>query len=121
MKTSPIRSIAATSLANIIAIYYAIGGIATIIASAIDKPSKLSAPLGLLFPYLSLKINLTYAQSDNVFSVVVQTLVFTIIYGVSGWLTGYVGATIYNLLARYFGLRLRGTVDTVSPTVVTLG
>jgi hypothetical protein len=79
MKDSPIRSIAESWLANIIAIYYAIGGIATIIASAIDKPSKLSAPWGLLFPYLRLKINLRYAQSDNVFSIAVQTLVFTIV------------------------------------------
>jgi hypothetical protein len=121
MKTSPIRSIAGTSLANIIAIYYAIGGFATIIASVIDKSSKLSAPLGLLFPYLSLKINLTYARSDNVFSIAVHMLVCTIVYGVSGWLTGYVGATVYNLLARIFGLRLRGTVDAVSLAGVTLG
>lgn len=109
MKLLPIRSIGVFSLANFAAAYCALAGVLTTAVQMLDKPNKFSAPLGILFPLLNLK--LTYLRPESAVGNVLQLLLFMAVYGFSGWLTGLAGATAYNLLSKYFNVHIKGCVD----------
>jgi len=109
MKLLPIRSVGVFSLANFAAAYCALAGVITTAVQMLDKPNKLSVPLGILFPLLHLK--LTYLRPESAAGNILQLLLFMAVYGLSGWLTGLVGATAYNLLSKYFNVYIKGCVD----------
>ena len=109
MKLLPIRSIGVFSLANYAAAYFALVGIITTAAQMLDEPDKFSVPLGILFPLLHLK--LTYLRSESAAGNILQLLFFMAVYGLSGWLTGLVGATAYNVLSKYLNVYIKGCVD----------
>ncbi len=116
MKALPVRSLQVTTLANIVAVYYGCAGAITTIVYMVQQQDKFSAPLGLLLPFINLKISLTYDPPSSLFQYAFLLSVFSVSYAFTGWLSGSTIGLLYNLLAKYFGIQVKGNFE---PPLVT--
>jgi hypothetical protein len=48
--------------------------------------------------------------------IVSQVFFCTILYAITGWISGFIGALVYNLIARRFNVCMEGTFDTEPPS-----
>jgi len=111
MGLTRILSINSMSLARITAVYYSLVGAITILVYVFEQQEKVSAPLGLLLPYFSIKINLTFDRAESTTGTALQILFFMMVYGISGWISGIVVSVFYNLLSKYLGIQIKGSAD----------
>ena len=78
-------------------------------------PGSLAKILGLIYAFIGLLIGLfvllvsIFASSpevkemDFVFLGTAAPIVLPLVYGIMGWICGYIGAWIYNLVAKSMG------------------
>lgn len=111
----PITHISPKSVARLAAIYYAFGGLLTLVVDLAIGMERLKVPVGLFTLFLGLKLDFSYHRALWVPGIVSQVLFSTILYAITGWISGFIGALVYNLIARRLNVRVEGTFD-VEPT-----
>src|SRR5262249_20285812 len=108
--TTTITKVAPLSLAKVFCLYYTFWGLVFSLVTLFSQNSAFFAPLGFWTLFLAAKINFIFHPQDNFLSRLGFALWTVPLYAVTGWVTGLIGATIYNLCSRYFGLQARGVV-----------
>lgn len=111
---TPIKKLSPVSLAKVSAIYYAVGGLLTLVIDLAAGMEVLKVPLGFLTLFLGLKIDFTYHRALWMPGVISQLFFSTILYALTGWVTGFLGALIYNFVSDRFNVRIKGTTDLTS-------
>ena len=111
---APIQKVSPGSLARAFCIYYLFWGFVFGIVYLFQGHPSVNAPLGFVTLFLSLKLNLTFYAQDNLlskFGFAIWSLPF---YAASGWVTGFLGAYLYNWCSSFLGLRICGeyTIET---------
>ncbi len=87
-----IRRLSATSLAQVAAIDYALGGLLAFLinlAMAVDKPT---VPLGFFTLFSGLKLKFTFSLAQWIPAILVQLFFSTILYALTGWVSGFLSA-----------------------------
>jgi len=110
-KMYPIGAVSALSLARMIALYYALAGLFSVLVYVVTDANEFKAPLGFLIPFLSARLTFGYHRAHSFAGVVWQVLSFTLLCGLSGWLSGFLGGFAYNFISKYFGFQVEGVVD----------
>jgi hypothetical protein len=113
---APIRRVSAMSLARVAAIYYAVGGLLTLITDLALGMERLTVPLGFFTLFLGLKLNFTYHRALWIPGIVSQLFFSTILYALTGWVSGFFSAIAYNFVSQHFDVRIRGAIDAHSPS-----
>jgi len=106
-----IRQISPVSLAKVAAIYYALGGLLTLIIDLAIGMEKLTVPLGFFTLFLGLKLNFTYSRALWIPGILSQLFFSTILYALTGWVSGFLSAIAYNFVSRHLNVRIKGAVD----------
>jgi hypothetical protein len=106
-----IRQVSAMSLARVAAVYYALGGLLTLIIDLAIGMEKLTVPLGFFTLFLGLKLNFTYSRALWIPGIVSQLFFSTILYALTGWVSGFLSAIAYNFVSRHFNVRIKGAID----------
>jgi hypothetical protein len=114
MKTfrAPIESVDLLSVARITGLYYCIAGWLGSLTYLFTDSEKVYAPLGFLIPVLGAKLDFTWARPKSFLGLLLTVMIVTILYAVTGWLSGLVCGTCYNLFSRRLGMQINGSVDT---------
>jgi len=118
----PIKSIAPLPVACIGAAYYS--AIALLIGPvyAFTDLKSVYAPLGFLIPLLSAKIDFTFGKPESHLGLILVIVVAAVLYGATGWLSGFACAVLYNFMSKHFQIRIDGEIDPEefpSPTSIT--
>ena len=79
-----IRQVSAMSLARVAAIYYALGGLLTLIVDLAMGMEKLTVPFGFFTLFLGLKLNFTYSRALWIPGILSQLFFSTILYALTG-------------------------------------
>ena len=110
-KMYPIGTVSALSLARIIALYYTLAGLFSVLVYVATDANEFTASLGFLIPFLSAKLSFGYHRAHGFAGIAWQILSFTLLYGLSGWLSGFLGGVAYNFISKYFGFQVEGVMD----------
>ncbi len=102
------------SLARVAAIYYALGGLLTLIVDLAMGMEKLTVPFGFFTLFLGLKLNFTYSRALWIPGILSQLFFSTILYALTGWVSGFLSAIAYNFVSRHLNVRINGVVETHS-------
>lgn len=119
-KMYPIGAVSAPSLAKIIGLYYALAGLFSVLVYVVTDTSEFTASLGFLIPFLSAKLTFGYHRAQAFAGILWQILSFTFLYGLSGWLSGFLGGVAYNILSKHFGFQVEGVLDPQPSTTQAL-
>jgi hypothetical protein len=65
------------------------------------------APLGFWTSFLAAKLDIAFHAHTNMLSGISLTFWATVCFAVTGWVSGLIGAFIYDLGSRVFGLQLQ--------------
>ena len=103
---TPIKKISPGSLAKAFCVYYLFWGFIFGIAYLFQGHLSVYAPLGFVTLFLSVKLNLVFFAQDNFLSKLGFAIWALPFYAASGWLTGFLGAYLYNGCSSYLGLRI---------------
>src|SRR4051812_10865028 len=95
-----IRHINPMSAARFFLIAYGLVGAFASIQSALSNADTVYAPLGIASHYAWLKLDLHINLAPPYFHTIFLAI---FAYAVSGWISGFVFAYIYNLIAKYVG------------------
>ena len=87
-----IISINMLSAGNLLFIVYGVWGIVYLFFAQHTRTDAVVAPLGLILPKLSFTLNFSLGKGYR--------LLAPLIYAVTGWITGFAFAGLYNVLAR---------------------
>jgi hypothetical protein len=109
-----IRRVSPTSLARVAAVYYALGGLLVLIIDLAIGMEKLTVPLGFVTLFLGLKIDFTYHRALWIPGIVSQLFFSTILYALTGWVSGFLTAIAYNFMSQHFNVRIKGAIDVSS-------
>lgn len=82
----PVRSLALLSSGKIFAFYYSLWGLVTALVFAFTHLERWELPLGFLVPFLSAKLDWYLMRSKSLPGLVVQVLLITLTYTLTGWL-----------------------------------
>jgi hypothetical protein len=107
----PIGVVSAVSLAKIGAAYYALIGALMLVFDAVKGTPVLGAPFGFLVPLLHLTMNLNFHRASWVPGIFSQVFLLTILYTLTGWLSGLACGVVYNFISRHLGMRINGGAD----------
>ena len=119
-KMCPIGAVSALSLARIIAFYYALAGLFSVLVYIFTDAGEFTASLGFLIPFLSTKLSFGYHRANGLGGIAWQILSFTLLYGLSGWLSGFLGGVAYNFISKHFGFQVQGVMDSQPSSAHTL-
>jgi hypothetical protein len=107
-ESAPIARFSPLSLAKVFSIYYAFWGFFSgLIYWFVDKDTWY-APLGVWTLFVAAKLDFNFHPQANSGSKIVYTFWMAALFAGSGWVSGLLGAVIYNLCSNYFGLRIEG-------------
>jgi hypothetical protein len=109
-----IRRVSLTSLARVAAVYYALGGLLVLLTDLALGMEKLSVPLGFVTLFLGLKSDFSYHRALWIPGIVSQLSFATILYAVTGWVSGFISAIAYDFVAKHFNLRIKGAINVSS-------
>jgi hypothetical protein len=109
---APIESVDILSVARITAIYYCAAGWLGSLAYIFTDLEKIYAPLGFLIPVLGAKIDFTWARPKRPVGLLATIIFVTILYALTGWLSGLICGFSYNLFSKRMGMQINGSVDT---------
>jgi hypothetical protein len=113
MKTfrAPIESVDVLSVARIIGIYYCVAAWLGSLVYIFTDFDKVYAPLGFLIPVLGAKIDFTWARPKSSVGLLLSIVIVTILYAVTGWLSGLICGFSYNMFSKRLGIQVNGSVD----------
>ena len=114
-----IKKLSPWSLGKVFCIYYFFWGITFGIVYLFQGQPSIYAPLGFVTLFLSVKLNLRLYAQDNLLSKLGFAFWSLPCYAVSGWLTGFLGAFLYNWGSRFLQLRIYGESSTEPPADVS--
>jgi hypothetical protein len=112
----PIHKLIPLSVAKICASYYGFWGLVTACIYLIKSQDVWYAPLGVWTMFYFAKINLILTPEHNILAKSGDLFWLTLMYTVTGWLSGLVLAVIYNLCSNFLGLQLMATIREQSDT-----
>ena len=104
---APIQRVSPSSLAKVFCIYYLFCGFTFGIAYLFQGHPSVYAPLGFVTLFLSVRLNLVFYPQDNFLSKLGYAIWSLPCYGISGWLTGFLGAFLYNWCSSFLGLQIQ--------------
>lgn len=118
-KMSPIGAVSALSLAKLIRLYYALAGLFSVLIYVFADAKEFTASLGFLIPFLSAKLSFGYHRAHSFAGILWQILSFTLLYALSGWLSGFLAGVAYNFISKHLGLQVEGVTDSQPSPVHT--
>lgn len=98
-----IISVRVEPVARIFASVYAVFGLIAWITYAVGTADSFTLPFGILGPLFHLNLNLHLARSREVLYNTFLCVSSVLAYGLSGWITGLVGAFCFNVTAKRTG------------------
>jgi hypothetical protein len=98
-----IVSVKVEPVARILAIAYAFFGICAFITYAFGSSDYLTLPVGVLAPLFRLNLNLNLGRAGGLFYNIFLGVAALLSYALTGWITGGVLATFFNVIARRIG------------------
>jgi hypothetical protein len=107
----PIDAVSPLSLARIGAAYYAAVGLVMLTIDAVKGTPLLSVPFGFLVPLLHLTVTFNFPRALWAPGVFSQVFFSTILYALTGSLSGFVCGVAYNLTSKYLRVRINGGAD----------
>jgi hypothetical protein len=107
----PISAVSELSLARIVGFYYALAGLFSVLVYVVTNTKEFTASLGFLIPFLSAELTFRYHQAYGFAGIVWQIISFTFLYGLSGWLSGFLVGIAYNFVSKHFGYQVEGVMD----------
>ena len=92
MKTyrAPIESVDILSVAKLTGIFYCVAAWLASLVSIFTDFEKVYAPLGFLIPVLGAKIDFTWARPQSPLGLLLSIVMVTILYALTGWLSGLI-------------------------------
>lgn len=116
---SPIGPVSALSLAKLIGLYYALAGLFSVLIYVFADAEEFTASLGFLIPFLCAKLSLGYHRAHSLAGILWQIISFTLLYALSGWLSGLLGGVAYNFISKHLGFQVQGVTDSQASPVHT--
>lgn len=104
----PISAVSSLSLAKIGATYYAAAGLVMLTIDAVKGTPRFTVPFGFLAPLLGLTVNLNFPRALWIPGIFSQIFFSTILYAVTGSLSGFAFGVAYNVVAKHPKLRFQG-------------
>jgi hypothetical protein len=111
MLRAKIRSFVPLSFAKVCATYYGFWGLVTGCIYLIELREAWYAPLGVWTLFYFAKIDFTLRPEDTLLSKAGDLFWLTTLYSLTGWLSGLVGAAIYNLCSKFLGLQIDASLE----------
>jgi hypothetical protein len=100
-----LKSINSVRYAYLSAFLYAGGGLATALQNALKGQESIGVPVGFLTPVFHMTFTLRWHQPVSVPAAVGSTIAQPLLWAATGWLTGFVLCTIYNVfISKFFQL-----------------
>jgi hypothetical protein len=106
-----IARLAPFSLAKVLSIYYVFWGFVYCLVYLLTDKDAWYAPLGFWTLFLAAKINITFHTGESLLAKVGFLFWSMVCFAITGWLTGFISAAIYNLCSRTFGLQVLGEAE----------
>ena len=107
----PIVVVSALSLAKIGAAYYATVGLVMLTFDAVKGTPIFAVPFGFLAPLLGLTVNLRFPRALWAPGIFSQIFFSTVVYALTGWLSGFTFGVAYNLISKHLRVRISGGVE----------
>jgi len=99
------------SLAKLFSVYYAFWGFVYGLTYMLTQKEAWHAPLGFWTLFLAAKLDITFHAQANTLSVIGLLFWAILCFGLTGWISGLIGAVIYNLCPSTFGLQTYGVIE----------
>jgi hypothetical protein len=116
-----IVSVRPLPVARIVAIVYALIGLASFLVFEFDGAQTLTIPLGIVAQLFNLNLNTNLPRPATFFPQVLLGFGNIFAFALTGWLTGAFAALCFNLVAKYTGgidAKYFSTIDEAKPMPV---
>ncbi len=98
-----IMSFRITPVARVLAIIYGMYGFAYVPILLLTGTKQMILPIGIVAPLVFLNLNLHLAMPTHFLTGILSTIVASLCYTITGWLTGAAAVLAFNLVARMIG------------------
>jgi hypothetical protein len=107
------RSILSAFIGQSAFFYYVFGGFFSSVVNLFAEKEAWHVPLGFWTLFLAGKINITFHTGETLLANVGFLFWSLLCFGITGWFTGLIGAALYNLCSRWFGIQVEGAGESI--------
>jgi hypothetical protein len=98
-----VLSLRVAPVAKALAVIYAVLGFLYVPTLLLARTTQMTVPFGVLGPLVHFNLNLHFPMPNSFLTGILSTILSTVLYAISGWLTGAVAVVVFNFVAKRMG------------------
>jgi hypothetical protein len=98
-----VLSLRVAPVAKALAVIYAVLGFLYVPTLLLARTTQMTVPFGVLGPLVHFNLNLHFPMPNSFLTGILCTMLSTVLYAISGWLTGAVAVVLFNFVAKRMG------------------